>query len=179
MAQNERMGDSRVIKRTFTDWLEAAVSRSTAVLESAHVDELDGVSLIEVDGLELVQRCCALLEKGRASLRSMESAHRLHYLAMFLPIPLTRTLSVWEESLWAEVSSSDEPPTVYAIARDQLLEEWDEEYRRPVQIPLAEFPEVRALYRCWRTQRDMENGWEFARGIYVVVGVAQLAVPRD
>lgn len=163
------MDNFRVTKKTFAKWLEEAVTVSNAALESAHVDELEGISFGDEDGLGLVRRCCALLEDGRTILRDIHGARSFRYLLMFLPLGPSTSLSLWDESLWDGVRGVDEPPSVYLIAGDQLLEEWDEEYRRPVKIPVAEHSGFVALYRCWRSRDDLQNSSEFARGIYIIV----------
>jgi hypothetical protein len=167
------MDGSRVTKKTFEKWLEEAATQSDDAFQSVHVDELEGLGLFDVDGLELVRQCCALLQNGRTILRNVQAARSFRYLVMFLPIPPIKTLCLWDEELWERVTGSDEPPTLYLMAHDQLLEEWDEEYHRPVQVPVAEHSGFRALYRCWRTRYDMQKSWEFARGVYVVVDFRQ------
>jgi hypothetical protein len=169
MVAAKRMDGSQVTKKAFQEWLEEAATQSNAAFESAHVDELEGLPLSDEAGVELVQRSCALLEEGRAVLQNVQGARPLRYLLMFLPLAPTSTLSLWEEEAWNKVTGADEPLTVYLIAGDQLFEEWDEEYRRPVQVPVAEHSGCRAIYRCWRTSDDMQRSWEFARGVYIIV----------
>ncbi len=172
------MDGSQVTKKTFEKWLEEAVTQSIAAFESAHVDEFEGLGVFEGDGLELVRQCCALLEDGRTILRSVQGARSFRYLTMFLPLGHTSVLRLWQDELWDRVTGAGEPPSVYLIAGDQLLEEWDEEYRRPVQVPLANRSGFRALYRCWRTTDDMQRSWEFASGIFIIVDFREAPLPE-
>jgi hypothetical protein len=170
LAEGKRMENSPVTKKkTYAEWVEGVLKQSSAMFESAHLDDLEGADCADLAGPELVRHCRALLEEGRTILRKAGEARSFRYLIVFLPLRPADTLSLWEDELWDQVSGADEPPTAYLIARDPLLEEWDEEYRRPLQIPQNEDSAGRAMYRCWRTKQDMQNSWEFARGVYLVV----------
>ncbi len=165
-------------KKTFADWLIAATAESQLGFESAHLDELEITGALQSRGVELVRDCCALLEEGKALLAKHAGGHRIRYLLAFLPLGASDHLCLWDESLWRAVGVQDEPVTLYAISREQVLEEWDEEYRRPVDVPLQEPLDVLALYRCWRTRADMRNSWEFERGLYLVLDLRATAEHR-
>lgn len=154
-------------KKNFAEWLIAAAAASESGFESAHLDELD-IPDVRTRGLELVRDCCALLQEGKTLLAN-RGAHPIRYLLAFLPLEATEELRLWDESPWHSVGAQDEPVTIYAMSREQILEEWDEEYRRPVDVPLPGQADFLALYRCWRTRADMQRSWEFERGMYLVL----------
>lgn len=164
---NRTVNGSCMARMVFTEWLVDAVTRDSP-FEAIHVDELDLPIPIGPCGPALVRGCCELLELGRTTLGTAPG-HRVRSLIVFLPLTPTEHLTFWTDGLWDVASLANEPPTFYVMCREQILEEWDEEYRRPVDMPLPEYAAVNALYRCWRTRTDMEHSWEFARGVYLVL----------
>jgi hypothetical protein len=164
------MDDSEMTKKTFAEWLIEAATGSQSEFESAHLDEFDLPQGYRARGLELVRNCCALLEQGRTILGQRLGVREIRFLLVFLPLSSSECLSFWTDDLWDAVGAENEPPTLYLMARDQVLDEWDEEYRRPLD-PLPEYPQFLALYRCWRTKIDMQNSWGFERGVYLVLDV--------
>jgi hypothetical protein len=156
-------------KETFETWLLKGALESDREFESAHIDELDLPEEYRGRGLHLVGACGALLERGRVLLNAAPNARRIRFLMVFLPLQSSLNLSLWTDELWEHVGTENEPPTLYLMARDQILHEWDEDYRRPLDVPVSECPHVQALYRCWRTRNDMQHSWEFERGIFLAL----------
>ena len=159
------MGPTPFQKQTYSEWLIAA-AQSQRAFDSVHVDELE-IPGLHARGLELVRDCCTLLEAGRRLLATQAGGERVRYLLAHFPLGASESLFLWDASAWDAVGADREPPSLYVMCRDQVLTDWDEEYRRPVDVPLPDRGDIFALYRCWRTRVDMQNAEEFYRGLFL------------
>ena len=90
----------------------------------------------------------------------------------------TTSLSALEDEVWGP-GPGMQVPGLYLLPRG-LLGEYEavEEYKSPVSDSVVP-PGFAAYYRCWRSVEDAKNGWEYARAIYLVSVLGEMASPWE
>lgn len=156
--------------------VEAAVVTTDGIAQAVHTwvyahEHCSSLSTVHLDDLlqrdyvhelrgELSLLCAAALVSA-VNRRSVEDKHWI----VIVPLGCSGTLQLdvpdWSQSI---TSDSREPPSIYLVPQKGIWRPLRiEEYHRPVQLPIdsSVIGDVYCSYRCFRTEEELRNGWEF------------------
>ena len=159
-------------KITLFNWLERSILQHGDIFGSIHFNELDELGNYS-RGNDLVRHSCEVLQSIVFFLRSQSEAKNIYYALVFLPLPASQKLLLWEEGWWQKVGEDVEPPSLYLIKNEQIFDEPAEEYRFPIDTPVINRFAIRALFRSFRDAEAMRHSWDYSNGIYLITQTAE------
>ena len=152
------------------DWLGVAVASQKKV-QTVHFDRLDICRSVQLAGIELVRQAQTVIASVQLFLRGITDEHGVKFVIVFLPLGISDEVSFWRPELWEKVDYDNEPPALYLLRDTEIFDDESEEYRCPVEVPVEGLISTRAVFRSFRNEEAMKNGWEFTSGIYLVTAV--------
>lgn len=152
------------------EWLRQ-VATGQRSFESVHLDELEGGKYSQLAGLELVRYVRQILLSAVLQLRTSIAGHGIRRVVVYLPVDVTDELMPFTHEIWRDLACADEPPSLYVLRGEQVFDDDCEEYRRPVLLPIEDSHNLKAIFRSFRDQEDMDNSWEFTSGIYIIASL--------
>lgn len=136
---------------------------------SIHFDYLRYYRKENPKGLNLLKYAFLVLREVHAVAQDIlnKSPQIKFHPMIYFPLGDSPNIMNWNNAYWEELGKDNEPPSLYLFPTKQIFEDYVEEYRKPIDIPVEEQKELLAIFRCCRDLRSMENSWEFSIGIYL------------
>lgn len=131
-------------------------------------------------GLALLTYACHVLIEARTSAKLMANEQKYFKPYIYIHLGYDESVQYWDNSIWMKLGQDNkeityQPPSLGIASSSTSGNHFFgidlEEYRCPLKFPLNfsldEKNNISALYRCFRDENDIENNWEFSRGIYL------------
>lgn len=146
------------MKNTIMNWLKSNLNVSEYGFNSIHLDEL-------LVGAKSTKH--ALFDAYKKSVGYLIEKKVINEIVPILVIPLGYSERI-ELDYSLDFDAADEPASLYLMDRRlDMCHEGVEEYCKVVIIDDLECENYRAMYRCYRDEESILNGWEFSRAVYI------------
>lgn len=154
---------------TIYNWVEFTLNNASQLPASIHFDEIDTIG--RVDGTNALSVARTVICEAEKSLEKMDEKDRKPaeiFPVVYLPVGMgTNDILLWNEGLWGEIGTSEEPPSLFVLPEKRLFDDAWECYYRPLVVGQAD-SDVSVIYRSCRTFEELRRGIsEFDNGIYV------------
>lgn len=146
------------------DWLPSAFARDNW-LDDLHFDVLSDKG-VQLDWKSLVGASCDVVANLMGKLADIPATQEVSRVVLLLPLAGSERLMTWNDNLWERVGIVEEPPVLVLMKEDRLLEHFDEEYFRRLDMPI-DVTLVQAFFRSYRYFKGPGATADFANGIFV------------
>lgn len=148
------------------DWVFQSVSEPwKEKFKTIHFDRFKDYQEGKIMGIGLLKYSCDLLKNVSTFCSNFQDQNIKPLI--YLPLSYSKKMVKWKESRWQNLGKDREPPSLYILSTEHIIDLCEEEYKCPVDIPITlEFP-ITIIFRCSRDINHMKNRWEFQLGIYL------------
>ncbi len=163
------VGVCQMNKIQYVDPIEWVVQSSAEPwkekFKTIHFDRFKDYQRDKMKGMSLLSYSCGLLKTASEHCSNFQDQNLKPLI--YFPLNFSKTIKKWKEDYWDDLGNEREPPSLYILYTEHILDLCEEEYKCPVDIPIAlDFP-VTIIFRCSRDIKYMKNNWEFQLGIYL------------